>query len=354
MTSRAILVLAVASACAARHPQAVPDRATSTAGAPSDGRVAALYRARTGPGAGDYCLGPGDLLTVNVFGWDAMKDLQVRVSSTGAVTLPLVGDVPAAGRTENDLRVAIEQKLRNGYMRDPHVSVFVQRFQSQQVSVTGAVSRPGLYSLTRDSRTIYDLLSQAGGLTEQAGGRVVFSPAEGTRCEGALHPGPSAAFGVQQASTGAPVAAALAPIEFDLDAPVPAGQSSPLMLPVVGGDSIVVTRGRFMVDGWVAKPGLYTFTPGMTAYGAMSVAGGVLYPASLGHTQIIRSRRDGSKELLEVDLGKVGNGEGQDVALHEGDVVYFPASAVRMVPYSVYWVFNNLFRVGAGISVAGV
>src|SRR5262249_9667671 len=154
-----------------------------------------------------------------------------------------------------------------------------------------------------------DLLSQAGGLTEQAGGRVVFSPAEGTRCEGALHPGPSAAFGVQQASTGAPVAAALAPIEFDLDAPVPARQSSPLMLPVVGGDSIVVTRGRFMVDGWVAKPGLYTFTPGMTAYGAMSVAGGVLYPASLGHTQIIRSRRDGSKELLEVDLGKVGNGE---------------------------------------------
>src|SRR5262249_37565626 len=136
--------------------------------------------------------------------------------------------------------------------------------------------------------------------------------------------------------------------------PVPAGAASPLMLPVVGGDSIVVTRGRFMVDGWVAKPGLYTFTPGMTAYGAMSVAGGVLYPASLGHTQIIRSRRDGSKELLEVDLGKVGDGEGQDVALPEGDVVYFPASAVRMVPYSVYWVFNNLFRVGAGISVAGV
>jgi protein involved in polysaccharide export with SLBB domain len=125
------------------------------------------------------------------------------------------------------------------------------------------------------------------------------------------------------------------------------------MLPVVGGDSIVVTRGRFMVDGWVAKPGLYSFTPGMTAYGAMSVAGGALYPADLSHAQIVRARRDGSKELLEVDLKQVGDGKAQDVGLREGDVVRFNASAMRMVPYSVYWVFTNLFRVGAGISVAG-
>jgi protein involved in polysaccharide export with SLBB domain len=129
---------------------------------------------------------------------------------------------------------------------------------------------------------------------------------------------------------------------------------NPLALPVTGGDSIVVTRGRFMVDGWVAKPGLYGFTPGMTAYGAMSVAGGPLYPADLHHAQIIRAKRDGSKELLQIDLADVGKGETQDIALREGDVVRFDASPVRMVPYSIYWVFNNLFRVGAGISVAGV
>jgi polysaccharide export outer membrane protein len=281
----------------------------------------------------------------------------VRVSSTGSITLPLVGDVPAAGRTENQLRAAIEQRLRNGYMRDPHASVFVQRFQSQQVSVTGAVARPGLYSLTRDNRTLYDLLSQAGGLTEQAGGRVLFSPADGARCPtGGARPAASAGYALHPVSvgTGSPDREALAPIEFELDAPVPAGQVSPLMIPVMGGDSIVVTRGRFMVDGWVTKPGLYSFTPGMTAYGAMSVAGGVLYPADLAHTQVVRSRRDGTKELIEVDLSKVGDGAGQDIALREGDVVRFPASALRMVPYSVYWVFNNLFRVGAGISVAGV
>jgi polysaccharide biosynthesis/export protein len=351
---RTLLPLLLAVACAPR-PHTGPHDAELAAPAAShdDARLGHLYKTRMN-GGGDYCLGAGDLLTVNVYGWDAMKDLQTRVSSTGAIDLPIVGDVPAAGKTETQLQAEIERRLRNGYMRDPHVTVFVQRFQSQLVSVTGAVARPGLYSLTRENRTVYDLLSQAGGLTEQAGGRVLFSPADGgTRC-GSAHPGAAAAPTLRQVSAQPGDGASLAPIEFELDAPVAAGQPNPLMLPVVGGDSIVVTRGRFMVDGWVNKPGLYSFTPGMTAFGAMSVAGGVLYPANLAHTQIVRARRDGSKELLEVDLTKIGRGEGQDVPLREGDVVKFNASAVRMVPYSVYWIFTNLFRVGAGISVAGV
>jgi polysaccharide export outer membrane protein len=355
---RALILLLLAFACASPpHPSPRDPELAKPIGSPDDGRLAQLYQARTSGNGADYCLGPGDLLTVNVFGWDAMKDVQTRVSSTGAVALPMIGDVPAGGRTETQLQAEIEQRLRNGYMRDPHVTVFVQRYQSQQVSVTGAVARPGLYSLTRDNRTVYDLLSQAGGLTEQAGGRVLLSPAEGARCDGSGRPSHAAApalhatagAGFQTAS-----AASLEPIEFDLEGKVPAGQVNPLTLPVMGGDSLVVTRGRFMVDGWVAKPGLYTFTPGMTAYGAMSVAGGALYPANLGRTQIIRARRDGTKELLEVDLNRVGHGEAQDVALREGDVVRFNASSTRMVPYSVYWIFNNLFRVGAGISVAGV
>ena len=351
------LVVLLVAACAPPHPKPADEAALAPVAARDDTRLTEVYRQRIGPGgSADYCLGPGDLLTVNVFGWDAMKDQQVRVSSSGSITLPMLGDIPAAGKTENELREEIEQRLRNGYMREQHVTVFVQRFQSQQVSVTGAVARPGLYSLSRDSRTIYDLLSQAGGLTEQAGGRVLFSPsADASRCDGAAHaPAPRPTAGVQQASAKTADAGGLAPIEFELDAPVTPGHPNPLTIPVAGGDSIVVTRGRFMVDGWVAKPGLYSFTPGMTAFGAMSVAGGVLYPANLRHTQIVRARRDGSKELLEVDLTQIGQGEGQDVPLREGDVVRFNASAVRMVPYSVYWVFTNLFRVGAGISVAGV
>ncbi len=342
----ALVALALAG-CAPQHravppPAAAGDDAVATRDAR---RIAELFRARAGLGGSDYCLGPGDLLTVDVFAWEAMHDLHVRVSSTGSVSLPMLGDIPAAGRTETELQAEIERRLRSGYMRDPHVSVFVQRFQSQQVSVTGAVARPGLYSLTRENRTLYDLLAQAGGQTEQAGGRILFSPVPEGGC---------AAAGVRSVGAGAahpPLAAA--PIEIELDAPVPPGQPQPLALPVVGGDSIVVSRGRFMVDGWVARPGLYGFTPGMTAFGAMSVAGGALYPADLHHAEIVRARRDGSKEVLEVDLERVGRGEMRDVSLREGDVIRFGASPLKMVPYSLYWVFTNLFRVGAGISVAG-
>jgi polysaccharide export outer membrane protein len=349
-----VVVLALLAACGPPRRNVGPAAAGdgSALSAADDARVNALYQVRSAAGGGDYCLGPGDLLTVSVFGWDAMKDQQTRVSATGAVDLPMIGSVPAAGKTESQLRADLERRLRDGFMRDPHVTVFVQRFQSQQVSVTGAVARPGLYSLTRERRTIYDLLSQAGGLTEQAGGRVVFSPATENRCGGGT-PAPAPRLSAGTASS-APRTDTLQPIEFELDAPVTSGHVQPLTLPVVGGDSIVVSRGRFMVDGWVAKPGLYAFSPGMTAHGAMTVAGGALFPANLHDAEIIRSHRDGSKEILHVDLVSVEQGETRDVALREDDVIRLNASPARMVPYSVYWVFQNLFRVGAGISVAGV
>jgi len=346
-----LALVAMLAACGPRRPPTpVATNDEPALSAADEARVAALFQNRTRAGGGDYCLGAGDLLTVSVFGWDAMRDQQVRVSATGSIDLPMIGAVPAAGKTEGEVRSEIESRLRNGYMRDPHVSVFVQRFQSQQVSVTGAVARPGLYSLTRERRSIYDLLSQAGGLTEQAGGRVVFSPASDVGC-GGTPAMPTA--GVRSAGVR-PGADGLTPIEFEIDSPVAAGHVHPLMLPVVGGDSIVVSRGRFMVDGWVAKPGLYAFSPGMTAHGAMTVAGGALFPADLHDAEIIRSHRDGTKETLHVDLVSVEAGETRDVALREGDVIRLNASSLRMVPYSFYWIFQNLFRVGAGISVAGV
>ena len=343
-----IVLAAVLAGCApSRGPAPVaPD---PVAGDRDPTRVAELFQARAGLGEADYCLGPGDVLRVDVFGWDAMRDLRVRVSSTGSAPLPMLGDVPAAGRTETEFQAEIERRLRNGYMHDPHVTVFVQRFQSQQVSVTGAVARPGLYGLTRENRTIYDLLAQAGGQNEQGGGRVLFSPTTAaTGCDGDGN-------GKGKVAADAPrSASALAPLEIEIDAPPQPGAPNPLMLPVVGGDSIVVTRGRFMVDGWVAKPGLYSFTPGMTAYGATSVAGGALFPADLSNVRIVRARRDGAKEVVHVDLAAIEQGAERDVSLREGDVVRLDASTLKMIPYSVYWMFTSLFRIGAGISVAGV
>ena len=208
----AVVLAVVAAGCAAKGPAASRIRQPGPPPAEDAARVVAISRARAAAGAGDYCLGPGDLVVVGVLGWDAMQNQQVRVSPTGMINLPVVGNVPAAGRTEDQLREELVRRLRAGYVRDPQVSVFVQRFQSQQVSVTGAVARPGLYSLSRDNRTIYDVLAQAGGMTGEAGGRILFSPAATTTgCGG------NGARTNGAAAEAAHATAAPRPIEIALD-----------------------------------------------------------------------------------------------------------------------------------------
>ena len=338
----AILVLLIAG-CTGRHvaPPGSVERHHD------DDRLAELDRTRTAGPTTDYCLGPDDVLRIDVFGWPALSTLDVRVSPAGVVNLPILGDVPAGGRTEAELRADIERRLRNGYMRDPHVKLLVERFLSQRVSVTGAVMRPGLYSLTRDRRTVHDVLSQAGGLSEQSGGVVEFSPSGRSGC-GQAPPSPRSGAALL-AAAARPADAAAAPIRFAIGDNVPAGGVDPLSTPMWPGDSLVVTRSRFLVDGWVANPGLYDGKGDTTALDAESIAGGALFPADLHHVQIVRAQDDGSKKVITVDLADVGRGDATDVRLVEGDVVRFPASPIRMVPYSVYWILKNVFPVGAGL-----
>jgi polysaccharide export outer membrane protein len=83
-------------------------------------RIHALWEARTREGVPvDFCLGPGDLLTVSVFRLPEMQAMRVRVSSTGSVSLPLIGEIQAAGRTQDELAAEIARQLRAGYMRNP-------------------------------------------------------------------------------------------------------------------------------------------------------------------------------------------------------------------------------------------
>ena len=323
-------------------PQAGTSAVSSAAEA--DERLAALWQERTRGGeALDVCLGPGDGLDVTVFHWPEMSGLPVRVSAGGTITLPVIGTVGAAGRSPQQLEQDIAAKLRDGVMRDPSVRVTVTDAASQQVAITGAVARPGLIPLRRDKRTVSDLIAEAGALAQHAGGRVLFYPASGNGCSA----GPRAV-----ASLAPP--AGVTPIEIDTNvADKSAGRNDPLLLPVIGGDAIVVNRGRYFVDGWVQTPGAYEISPGTTAFGALSAAGGALYPADLASVVVWRGQRDGSKKRIDVDLEKISVGQQNDVTLQSGDVVSVPASAALMVPYSGYWFLTNVVRVGAGVSMTG-
>src|SRR5262245_2174605 len=176
-----LLVLSTLTACGTRSPSPAPP----AIGLTDDSVVQAIWRQRASGGVRtEPCLGPGDLLEISVFRWPDLQGYRARVSPSGTISLPLLGTMRAAGLTETQLRDQIASGLKQNVMKDPQVNVFVAEYVSQQVSVTGAVARPGLIGLSRDHRTVADMISEAGGFSEHAGGRVQLYPAKGGSCDG--------------------------------------------------------------------------------------------------------------------------------------------------------------------------
>jgi polysaccharide biosynthesis/export protein len=113
----------------------------------------------------DYLIGPEDVLSINV--WkepEISRTIPVRLD--GRISLPLAGEVQAAGRTPLQLEQEITAKLKN-YISDPEVSVMVQQIRSKRFNVLGQVVRPGSYLLT-NSTTVLDAIAMAGGFRDFA------------------------------------------------------------------------------------------------------------------------------------------------------------------------------------------
>ena len=115
-----------------------------------------------------------DMLTVNVFGEEEFSGtnnsgLELRVSSTGEVTLYLLGSVQVAGKTPAEAERHIRDLLKKDYIRDPHVLVLVKTYRVSNVTVMGQVGSPGLIDLPAERRLdILSGIAQAGGFTKLA------------------------------------------------------------------------------------------------------------------------------------------------------------------------------------------
>ncbi len=112
-----------------------------------------------------YMIGVDDVLAVNV--WkepDISRSFPVR--SDGKISLPLVGELQAAGRTPVQLEQEIATRLRS-YMTDPVVTVIVEQANSEKINVLGQVAKPGAYAFTI-APTVVDAIAAAGGLRDFA------------------------------------------------------------------------------------------------------------------------------------------------------------------------------------------
>ena len=114
-----------------------------------------------------YVLGPDDQIVIHAIDAPEISDKPFLIGMNGNITLPLIGRVQAGGLTVEQLETELNTRLKK-YMQDPQVSVTVAEFRSQPVSVFGAVTKPGVIQL-RGRKTLYEVLSMAGGPTESAG-----------------------------------------------------------------------------------------------------------------------------------------------------------------------------------------
>jgi polysaccharide biosynthesis/export protein len=98
-----------------------------------------------------------------VFGVEELSRTS-QVSTTGMISLPLIKSVRAAGRTQQQLENEIAKKLEATYLQSPQVSVYVKEFNSQRITVDGAVNKPGIYPISGQQMSLMQSIALAEGL----------------------------------------------------------------------------------------------------------------------------------------------------------------------------------------------
>jgi protein involved in polysaccharide export with SLBB domain len=122
-----------------------------------------------------YRLGIDDRVTVIVYGEDSLSK-EYPVGPNGKISLPLIGDVEAAGRTVGDVAADVQHKLADGFIKSPNVSIAITNFRP--FYIMGEVSKPGQYPY-RNGLTIPAAVATAEGFTYRAQKRYVYIKHEG-------------------------------------------------------------------------------------------------------------------------------------------------------------------------------
>jgi polysaccharide export outer membrane protein len=220
-------------------------------------------------------LGPGDSVSIQVFGEPDATD--VYVGDDGTISVPLVGNIHVEGASPVEAADRVAKALKQGgYFVDPHVTVKVTQPSSQLVSVVGEVASSGRYPINPRT-TIVDLLAQAGGMKETASdvGYVLR-----TDNSGHISRYPVKLDGLTDIRDALPTSTLL------------------------GGDSLVVPRAEhYYITGEVTTPGTYRIEPGMTVLQAIGRAGGITERGSERRIQLKRLGKDGQYQILHPKLG---------------------------------------------------
>jgi polysaccharide export outer membrane protein len=246
-------------------------------------------------------IGPGDKLHVLVFDTPEM-DQVIRVSDDGDAPLLFLGPVPLAGKTPEDAAQAISKLLvEKNMMQHPQVSVSIEQFGTQNVSVVGEVNHPGAYEIVTP-HSVLDLLAMAGGLSEFGDRHVVIQRRD-------PHQKPEVYFVSNDPNTAIGSAVMVSP-----------------------GDKVIVPRvGLAYVLGDVGRPGGYPLSNNdarTTLLQMLAMSGAPNKTAMTSQIRLMRKTANGYVNV-PIHVNRINAGKDPDPVLAADDVVTVPFSFTK-------------------------
>lgn len=239
----------------------------------------------------EYRLGAGDVIRIVVY-QNPDLTLETRVSETGYVSFPLLGNIRIGGLGVGAAEKLIADGLKNGnFVKQPQVTLTLMQVKGNQASVLGQVNRPGRYPIETADMRMTDLLANAGGVATTGGDQLVLT---GTR-------------------NGKPFR-----MEIDLPGVFSAEQNRTNDVLIQNGDVLWVDRAPIVyIYGEVQRPGPMRLERGMTLMQVLAAGGGLTQRGTERGIRVHRKAADGKVQVIQAPM---------DASLKDGDVVYVKES----------------------------
>jgi len=246
----------------------------------------------------EYRVGPKDVLQVDVYGVEALTNLEVTISEVGRITLPLLGEVDINGLTKSEVEAKLAGLLRATFLRNPQVTVLIKQYQSRVVYIIGAVQKPGIYPLL-SRQTLLETLVTAGGPTPAAGPEVIVV---------------RKSSGEEGRSLRIPLQSLMYKVDSRLD------------IPLQPNDVVNVPADRNVtvyILGAVKSPGALEVKLSSlpTLLKAVTKAGGFTDRANQRDVRIRRTDARGEETEIKVNVRDIITGRKKDVPLEPEDVI---------------------------------
>jgi polysaccharide export outer membrane protein len=259
-------------------------------------------------------IGPGDMVHVQVLDAPELEQ-HARITDSGDFPLLVGGGVHIAGLTPEQASAAIgKHMVDQHYLVNPRISVTVEIYATQNISIIGEVHAPGVYGVTTQ-KTVADALALAGGLLPDADRNVI----------------------IQRHGTGKLIT------YYSSNSPIVTPDSATAGLKTVNettlrerdtmvnpGDTIRVARAEMVYAiGDFGRPGAFPIVMNdsqLTVLQLVALAGGANKTARLGHTRLVHKGSDGKLEEVQLSLGDMEKGKKPDQILQANDILYVPFS----------------------------